>query len=129
MRDPERIRPKRDWALVQADPRKTVLASGLHVPIELGVEKVMERSGRLLRLGPGEKAFKMDLAEGDRIVFRTFLKYANPVDTGDDREVFLMDVDDIMAVTDGTIEVGALSRPAMSSVESVGEDGSIKMRS
>lgn len=127
--DPEHIRPKRDWALVLTDRRKVKLESGIFLPpSEVGVEKVMERSGIVLRLGPGERAEQVGIAEGDKIVFRGFLKHANPVDVGDDREVFLMDVNDILAVTDGTVEVGAFSRPAMTAVESVDDEGNVKMK-
>lgn len=127
--DPERIRPRRDWALVQADPRKAVLTSGIYLPVETGAEKVTERSGRILRLGPGDRAEQIGVEEGAKVVFRSFLKHANPVETGDDREVFLMDLNDLMAVTDGTVEVGIFSdRPAMHAVDSVDDEGNVRMR-
>jgi co-chaperonin GroES (HSP10) len=124
----ENLIPRRDWALVVCDERpKTV--GGLFLPEqELGVEKVTERSGVVLRLGPGDKAATIDLKEGYHVVFRNFLKHAHPVPNEKNLEAFLMDVDDILAVTEGPVSVGAFSRPATSAVELVDEDGNVRMK-
>jgi len=128
------IRPRRDWALVLADVRKVELASGIILPVETGAEKVTERAGSVIRLGPGDKAPAMGLKEGDRIVFRGFIKYHMPIESdevwadGSKKEFFLMDIADIMAVTEG-VEVGVFSnRPSQSAVESVDAEGNVKMR-
>jgi co-chaperonin GroES (HSP10) len=124
----ESIIPKRDWALVVCDPRPETVG-GLFLPQEeLGVEKVMERSGKVLRLGPGDKWEKLDLKEGDRIIFRGFIKHASPIESEDGREAFLMDLDDIIAVADEDVTVGAFSRPAMSAVELVDAEGKVVMK-
>ncbi len=108
--DPKTIRPRRDFALVKADPRKEQVGLILLPVSETGVEKVTERAGTIVKLGPGDKAKQIDLAEGDRIVYRGFLKHANPVETVEG-EYFLMSVDDVLCVLpkDGSIEVGCFS--------------------
>lgn len=108
--NPLNVRPCRDWALVRCDPRKTELASGIVLPpSETGAEKVMERAGTLLRLGVGVKAEKLGLQPGQRILFRGFLKHAQPVEADDGSECFLMSIDDILSIIDDTTEVGAFS--------------------
>jgi co-chaperonin GroES (HSP10) len=134
--NPRNIRPRRDWALVLADARKTVLASGIILPgEETGVEKVTERAGMVIRLGPSVRAGVMGLKEEDRIVFRGFIKHHMPIETdelwedGSKKEYFLMDIADVFAVTDPDVNVGVFSgRPSQSAVESVDDDGNVKMR-
>lgn len=115
--DPRRVRPRRDWALVLCDPRKVVLDSGLVLPgEETGAEKVTERAGTIIRLGPSEhKVEKMGVCEGSSVIFRGYLKHANPVphdekwEDGSAKEYFLMDLDDLFAITDGTVSIGVFS--------------------
>lgn len=126
--DPSKILPKRDWCLVRCDARQTKVGL-IELPVnETGVEKVTERAGTVIRVGPGEKAKVLDLKAGDRVVFRGFLKYANPVPTDDGSEHFLMSIDDVLCVTEGDINVGVFSRPSQHAVESVSEDGKVRMR-
>lgn len=117
--DPLKIRPRRDFVTVKADPRKEVTGGGLYLPpSETGVEKVTERAGVILRIGTGDKIAQLGVKEGDRIVYRGFLKAANPIETDDGSEVFLMSVDDILAVVDTGVEVGCFSgRPQVPEVK------------
>lgn len=118
--DPERIRPGRDFVLILAEPRKEVLASGILLPIETGAEKVTEGSGHIIRVGNGKRADVVGLSPGDRVVYRSFLKEANPVPTdqkwadGRKKEYFIIDVNDIMSIVPSDVEVGVFSRPATS---------------
>lgn len=132
--DPRSIRPKRDWISVLLEERKTQVGLIALPGSETGVEKVAEGAGVIVRVGPG-RAEQLGLKEGDRILVRTYFKHANPIDTdekwpsGEAKRYFLMAADDVMCdQLDPNIEVGAFSRPAMSAVESVAEDGSVRMR-
>lgn len=114
--NPSKLRPKRDWVLVLDDQRKTTLSSGLIIPgVETGIEKVMEWSGTIIRLGPGEKADKLNLCNGMRIMYRGFLKHANRVESeekwedGSPKHYFLMSIDDIVAEIGEEVEVGYFS--------------------
>lgn len=113
--DPYSIRPKRDWAIIRQDLRKTVLSSGLILPVETNAEKLHEGSGVIIRLGVGPKAEAENLKEGDRVIYRTYLRHAVPIETeqrwvdGTPMEFFFIDVSDIAAVIDADLEVGALS--------------------
>lgn len=117
--DPYSIRPKRDWAIIRQDRRKSVLSSGIILPTETNAEKLHEGSGIIIRLGIGPKALGSELKEGDRVVYRTYLRHAVPIDfeqywpagsEGPEKmEFFFMDVTDIAAVIDPDVEVGALS--------------------
>lgn len=117
--DPMIIRPKRDFCSVKADVRKEMTSGGLFLPAsETGVEKVTERAGTILRVGPG-KGEQLGLKAGDRIVYRGFLKHANPIETDDGSECFIMSVDDVLAVLpDAGVEVGCFSgRPQVPEVK------------
>lgn len=114
--DPTAIRPKKDFAVVLAEPRKAQLSSGIFLPTaETGAEKVTEGAGRVIRVGPGKKGPALELKEGDRVVYRGFLKVANPVTTdetwpdGTPKEYFLMAIDDIMLVVPEDVDVGVYS--------------------
>lgn len=134
--NPTTVRPRRDWALVLGDPRNTVLASGIVLPgQETGVEKVTENAGLVIRLGPSDHLIqKLGLKEGDRILYRGFMKHHMPIESdetwpdGSKKEYFLMDVADIMAIIPNGVSVGAFSRPSQSAVESVDGDGNVRMR-
>jgi co-chaperonin GroES (HSP10) len=132
------IRPRRDWAMVLNEPRKTFLMkSGIVLPSsETGVEKVTESAGHIIRLGPSDKLIeKLGLRIGDRVIYRAFMKHHMPVPSeevwqhdGSKKEFFLMDVADIMAVVPEDADIGVFSRPSQHAVESVDEEGQVKMR-
>jgi co-chaperonin GroES (HSP10) len=111
--DPKKIRPnKEDWIIVLADRRKTTLASGIILTdTETGAEKVTEGAGTIVRVGKGPKIDSEKIKEGDRIVYRTFLKYANRIPTEDrNDEFFFMAVDDVLGILSPGVEVGVFSR-------------------
>lgn len=113
--DPYIVRPKRDWAIVRQDQRKTVLASGLVLPTETHAEKLHEGSGIIIRLGQGPKVKGCNIKEGDRVMYRTYLRHAVPIEAGakwldgSPQEFFFIDVSDLTAVIDPDLEVGPLS--------------------
>lgn len=118
--DPLKVRPRDGWVVVLADPRKTETDSGILLsPNESGIEKVTEGSGTLIRLGTGEenRNEKLGLKKNDRIVYRGFLKHANPIplDTdekwpnGQKKTYFIMSSDDILGVMPEGVEVGVFS--------------------
>lgn len=135
MYDPRKIRPMEDWAIVLMEERIQLLSSGVYLaPNETGAEKVTEGAGIIIRLTPGEKSRSDELEAGQRVCLRSYLKCANPIPTeetwesGQPKEYCIVKVDDFMAVIPPDLNVGVFSRPSQSSVESVGEDGSVVMR-
>lgn len=113
--DPYSIRPKRDWAIIRQDQRKSVLSSGIIVPTETNAEKLNLGSGVIIRIGQGPKTLGSGLKEGDRVVYRTYLRHAVPIDAeqkwldGTTMEFFFIDVADIAAVVGPDVDVGAIS--------------------
>ena len=136
VQDANKLRPRRGWVLVLADQRKVVLDSGIILPgSETKAEKVTEQAGLVIRLGFQDYPEHVHVQAGDRIVYRGFMKHHVPIETGETwpsgevKEYFLMDVKDILAVTDGKAVVGIYSsRPSQHAVESVDAEGNVKMR-
>lgn len=119
--DPKTIRPQRDWVTVLMEERKSQLSSGIFLPgSETGVEKVTEGAGTIVGVGPGEINQALDLSPGQRILLRSYLKYANAIPTeetwpsGAKKEYFFMSSKDIMALIPRDTDVGVFSRPAVS---------------
>ena len=125
--DPKKVKPKDGWALLLADERSGVLSSGLIVPIETGVEKVTELAGELVRLGDGiynANLREVGLVEGVRVLFRGYLKFANPLPTdekwpsGSAKQYFFIDCKDIMGIVAPGVSVGVFSgRPTVPHVQ------------
>lgn len=115
--DPFTIRPKRGWVIIRHDKRKTRLASGLILEEETNAEKLHEGSGVIIRLGRGPRVEASGLKEGDRVMYRTYLRHAVPIEAdlfwpGEESQkmkFFFMSIDDITAVIDSDLEVGAIS--------------------
>ncbi len=114
--DPQHVRPMRNWVSVLAEPRKQSLASGILLsPNESGLEKVSTGAGRIVRVGAGEKNEKLGIEAGDRVVYRGYLKHANPIPTeekwedGRPKEYFLMSVDDVYAIVPEDLDVSVIS--------------------
>ncbi len=113
--DPLKIRPNRNFILVLMDQRKEKVGSIILPGQETGVEKVTEGAGTIIRVGSADAQHKLGLEEGMRIVYRSFLKHANPVDTdevwgdGSHKEYFLMSSDDVIAIIPPGMEVGVFS--------------------
>ncbi len=125
MYNPASIKPRDGWVVVLADPRKEKTESGLFLtPNESGAEKVCEGSGRLIRVGVGEKNTQLCLESGQRVLYRGFLKYANPIetdekwsDTEQKKQYFLMSSEDILAILPESVEVGVFSgRPQVKEI-------------
>lgn len=107
----QRFRPRGTWLLVKADPRVKKTRGGIHLPDQLTkIERVMEGTGRVLRIG-SEAVTKsgIDLAEGDRVVFRGFLKDVfHEFETDEDGQtIFILRVDDVLARIDDATSMGA----------------------
>jgi co-chaperonin GroES (HSP10) len=114
--DPYKIRPKTDWAIVLQDERVGVLPSGIIIPMELTAEKLHEGSGTVIRLGLGKKSLRLGISCNDRVMYRTYLRHVVPIDSdlkwpsGAKQEYFFINLDDLTAVLELGVEVGALSR-------------------
>jgi co-chaperonin GroES (HSP10) len=112
---PGNIRPKKDWAVVRLDQRKTTLSSGIIIPMETNHEKLHEGSGVLIRFGSGPIAEAETLAIGDRVLFRSYLKEISRLPStsvwpdGEKQEFFLISLQDVSAVIPKGVEVGLLS--------------------
>lgn len=102
------------WLLVKADERVKKTAGGIHLPDQIvTVERVMEGSGRVLKAGPHvAEDLGQDLKEGDRILFRGFLKDVfHEFEEEDGCRIFLLHAKDALAVLDTELDVGHF-RPA-----------------
>ena len=113
--DPYAIRPKRGWAIVRQDQRKSVLSSGIILADETIAEKLHEGAGIIIRLGPGPKNEALGIQPGDRVLYRTYLRHAIPIETsqkwldGTKMEYFFIDTNDLVALISPDLQVGPLS--------------------
>lgn len=125
--DPKKVRPKDGWALLLEEQREEKLASGIVLPIETGAEKVTELAGTLIRLGGGDYCDalrKQGLEPGVRVLYRGFLKYANPLPTdeawsdGKAKRFFFVDCKDILGIVGEGVKVGVFSgRPTVPHIQ------------
>lgn len=113
---PVNVRPREGWVVVLADKRETKLQSGIFLPNhETGVEKVCEGAGKIVRVGGGDKNVTIGLKAEQRVLYRGFLKWANPIDTeekwedGQNKQYFIMNSDDVFAIIDDNTQVGIFS--------------------
>ncbi len=113
---PQQVRPMRNWVSILVEPRVEKLASGIFLsPNESGAEKISMGSGWIVRVGSGVKNEALSLRPGDRVVFRGYLKHANPFPTeekwedGRPKEYFLMSVEDLVAVVPEKLNVSVAS--------------------
>ena len=80
--DPTKVRPRDGWLIVLDEPRPEKTSGGIILPgHETGAEKLSQGAGTIIRLGPGEKNRRIGLEEGMRVLYRGFLKWANPLET------------------------------------------------
>jgi len=114
--DARKVRPRDGWLVVLSEPRQVKLASGIFLPNhETGAEKMREGAGTIVRTGPGEKNTRLGLEVGQRVLYRGFLKWANPIETdekwpdGQPLQYFIMSNEDILAVIPEGVEVGVFS--------------------
>lgn len=116
MADPNKFKPLHDWVVVRIQNRRTMTESGLHLPTATtGLEKVMEGDGRIVSIGPGklrENGKRLppeDIAVGDRVTFRRYLKDAQPLDKIDGHEYALFRADDLQGVLSEDANIGQFS--------------------
>lgn len=112
-----RFTPHGKWVVVKADPRVKTTKGGIELPeMQLKAERVMEGTGRILKVG-NDKEGIIDvcgemLEPGMRIFYRGFLKdaFADFTVDEDGLAIFLLRAEDIMGViTDDQIQMGAFS--------------------
>lgn len=123
--DPRKVRPRDGWLVVLAEPRRERLASGLFLPgKETGAEKVSQGAGILVRVGPGKKNQSLALEEGMRVLYRGYLKWANPLETdekwedGQAKQYFVMSRDDLVGIVGADVDVSIFGgRPQVSEVK------------
>jgi co-chaperonin GroES (HSP10) len=107
--------PLKKWVMVKADPRVKKTKGGIHLTEELvAVERVMEGTGRILKVGNNDdilKAVGVSLEPGMRICYRGFLKDAFQEFGKDDDgcDVFLLRAEDVIAVIGDDVLMGAFS--------------------
>ena len=114
----ESVRPLLNLCLVYTDDREETVAGGLlYLPTaETTPEKLSQGTGSLVRLGNGKKIKSLGLKAGDRIAYRGYLKYANPVEDDDKSKKFMIiSVDDIIGVIADNTSVGVFSSPVTGS--------------
>lgn len=127
MYNPKTTLPKNGWALVLAEQRQETLISGIILPNETGAEKVTEFPGEVIRLGGGDfndALRRQGLVEGARILYRGYLKWANPLETGErwpdnlEKQYFFIDCKDIMGILEKDARVGIFSgRPSVPHIQ------------
>lgn len=118
MIDIKTFKPRGKWVVVKADPRMKTTKGGIELPDFLvGAERVMEGTGRILKVGSGREAILdvtggVMLEPGQRIFFRGFLKDAFHDFSMDEDglRIFLLRAEDIMGIIDDdNIKMGAFS--------------------
>ena len=106
-------RPHAKWVFVKADERVKKTKGGIILTDELtGVEKVMEGSGRLLKVGSEVRdTIGYPVEPGMRIMYRGFLKDAfQDFGKEDDCDIFMLRAEDLLCVIeDDETKVGFFS--------------------
>lgn len=112
----KKFKPMGKWLVVKGDPRVKKTAGGIELPDQMvAAERVMEGTGRILKVGADRKAVEdyagFQLEPGMRICFRGFLKDAfAEFDTDEDGQpIFLLRVEDVLMVIPDDINMGAFS--------------------
>ena len=111
MVDPKEIHPYKRWILVKADPRVKKTPGGIFLTEQLvGIERVMEGTGSVLAIGSEVD----EVSVNDRVAYRGMLKDVSRgmISQVDDCDVFLIRIEDILAVIDEGVTMGAFSGPA-----------------
>lgn len=114
MLDWKQVSPLKKWLTVKTDPRVKKTKGGIELPDQLlAVERVMEGTGVVLKAGSKvSEACGYDIETGTRVVFRGFLKDASAMEFlrhEDGCSVFLLRAEDILAVIDDSVQLGAFS--------------------
>lgn len=111
----DKIHPYKRWVMVKADPRVKKTSGGIVLTDELvGVERVMEGTGTVLAVGSEVEA--ADVVCGVRVAYRGFLKDVSQgmIQRKDGCDVFLIRIEDLLAVIDDSVTMGAFSGPQSS---------------
>jgi co-chaperonin GroES (HSP10) len=110
--DPRTIKPIGARVVIEIEPRATISKGGIELPVEMGVEKVKPKAGRIIAAGPGKVSqadgshLPMPVAVGDRVVFDAFLRENGcPLDTVDGKEHCLANALDLIAVVSDDVDV------------------------
>lgn len=109
------FKPLHKWLVVKADPRVKQTKGGIVLPDQqVAVERVMEGTGRVLKVGNSEEIAEyagFHLEPGMRICFRGFLKdaFAEFERDADGCPIFLLRAEDVLAVIADDVEMGAFS--------------------
>ena len=103
------IRPIRNWCLIKYEKREQSIYGGLlYLPnSETTPEKLSQGLGEVVALGPGDKVKATGIQVGDRVAYRSYLVYANPVD-----DHCVISIDDLLGVVSKDTTVGVFSSPA-----------------
>ena len=102
------IHPYKRWVMVKADPRVKKTAGGIVLTDELiGIERVMEGTGTILNVGSEVN----EVETGQRVAYRGFLKDVSRgmIKQEDGCDVFLIRVEDLLAVIGDGVTMGAFS--------------------
>ena len=86
------IKPLSDRVLILPNPAEEKTAGGLFIP-DTAKEKPL--AGKVVAVGPGTSEVKMEVKEGDQVLYG---KYAGTEVTVDGTEYLIMRQNDIMAI-------------------------------
>ena len=116
--EPTKIKILGARVLIRLDPRVKKTPGGILLPEQVTkIERVMEGSGRVVRVGSATSDSRgpihpVDLKPGDRVMFRGFLKDAAPLSTwgydGDD--YCIIHKRDILAKIPDVMDIGMAGR-------------------
>jgi len=112
MRRWQEWRPYAKWLFVREDQRREITKGGIVLPqSETGAERVDEGTGVILKLGPEvAKTTGVALEPGQRICFRGFLADVfHEFEQEGGGRVFMIRAEDVMAVIDKDVTMGAYS--------------------
>lgn len=117
---PDQIKPVGPWVFLRIEKRKEKVGS-IHLPaMETNAEKVQEKAGRVIAMGPGIPDSKggyhvpKGLEVGCRVMYRGFLDAANHgknifgLEFEDGEEYCLMHMKDLLMVIPDDLEIGHL---------------------
>lgn len=112
--NPYDFRPRREMCVVSTSPRKGVSSGGILLPVETHAEKLGQGIGTVAAVSETcARTKSLGLKVGDLVVYRDFLKVANPLEVDSkvhgDQRFFVLHINDILGVSDGTADIGVLS--------------------
>lgn len=108
--DPRTLKPVGPRVILEVESRPTVSEGGIELPMELDIEKVKPKAGRVMAVGTGKQTGKalipMPVAVGDRVVFDGFLREnGTPLATVDGKEHCLINAFDLIAVIGDDVDI------------------------